>query len=139
MEVFQPYGKYVVIAAVAIVTIAIVLWIGTAVIVMRNTKGIPLAIQDFFSLVSENKIDEAYHSTSKNFQSVISRPQFNKLIKNYKFKQYQQTRLDMPQMQTANNSTLDATLVLKSGREIPLHFALLRINKEWKIDLMEIT
>ena len=139
MEFFQPYGKYVVIGIVAVVLIAIVLWIGTAFIVMRNTKGIPLAIQDFFNLISENKIDQAYRSTSENFQSIISRPQFNKLIKNYKFKQHQQTRLDMPQMQTANNSTLDATLILKSGREISLRFALVRLNKEWTIDLLKIT
>ena len=138
MDFFQPYGKYIAIGLAAIIAIAIVLWIGTAVIVMRNTKGIPLAINDFFKLIIENKIDEAYDSTTDNFQTRISKPQLNKLIKNYKFKQYQQTRFDMPQMQTANQSTLNATLILKSGREIPLQFALLRLNKEWKIDALRI-
>lgn len=137
MELLQPYGKYIVIGVAAVVGIAIILWIATAIIVMRNTKGIPLAINDFFNLIIENKIDEAYYSTSDNFQSRISKPQLNKLIKNYKFKQYQQTRFDMPQMQSANNSTLDATVVLKSGREIPLKFTVVRLNKEWKVDALD--
>lgn len=134
MELIQPYSKYIFIGIAAIVAIAVIFWLITAVIVMRNTKGIPLAINDFFSLIIENKVDEAYYSTTDNFQSRISKPQLNKLIKNYKFKQYQQTRFEMPQMQTANNSTLKATLVLKSSREIPLQFTLARIDRKWKID-----
>lgn len=139
MELLQPYSKYILTIVAAIVAIAIIFWLGTAIIVMRNTKGIPLAINDFLNLIVENKIDEAYNSTSDNFRSHVSKPQLNKLIKNYKFKQYQQTRFEMPQMQTANNSTLDTTLVLKSGREIPLRFALVRINKKWKIDALAVT
>lgn len=138
MELFQPYGKYIAIGLAIIVAIAIILWIGTVVIVMRNTKGIPQAINDFFNLIIENKIEEAYYSTTDNFQTRISQPQLNKLIKNYKFKQYQQTRLDIPQMRTASNATLNATLILKSGRKIPLQFTLLRLNQEWKIDSLKI-
>jgi len=139
MELLQPYSKYIWIGVIAIVAIAVILWLATAVIVMRNTKGIPLEINNFFDLVTENKIDEAYSSTSDRFRSQISKPQLNKLIKTYKFKQYYKTRLDMPQMQTANDSTLTATLILKSGREIPMQFALVRIDRQWKIDSLEIT
>jgi len=139
MEFIQPYSKYITIAVIAIIAIAAAFWLATVVIVMRNTKGIPLAINDFFDLITENKVDEAYNSASNNFRSQISKPQLNKLIKTYKFKQYQQTRLDIPQMQTANNSTLKATLILKSGREIPMHFALARIDREWKVDGLKMT
>ena len=139
MELLQPYSKYISIAVVAIIAIAVIFWLGTAIIVMRNTKGIPLEINNFFALITENKIDEAYNSATDNFRARISKPQLNKLIKTYKFKQHQQTRLDMPQMQTANDSTLKATLVLKSGREIPMQFTLARINREWKIDNLKIT
>ena len=139
MELLQPYSKYIWIGVIAIIAIAVILWIATAVIVMRNTKGIPLEINNFFDLITETKIDEAYNSTSDNFRSQISKPQLNKLIKTYKFKQYNKTRLDIPQMQTANDSTLKATLVLKSGREIPMQFTLVRINREWKIDSLKIT
>ncbi|MEO0928381.1 MAG: hypothetical protein AAFY63_21270 [Cyanobacteria bacterium J06643_13] len=138
MELLQPYSKYIIIGAGSLIAIAIIFWLGTAIIVMRNTKGIPLAINDFFNLIIENKINEAYYSTTDNFQSRISKPQLNKLIKNNKFKQYQQTRLDIPQMQSANNSMINGTLVLKSGREIPLQFALVRLKKEWKIDDLKI-
>ncbi|MEL6929989.1 MAG: hypothetical protein AAFO95_15305 [Cyanobacteria bacterium J06600_6] len=139
MEVLQPYSKYITIAVVAIIAIAVILWLGTAIIVMRNTKGIPLEINNFFDLITENKIDEAYNSTSDNFRSRISKPQLQKLIKTYKFKQYYKTRLDIPQMQTANDSTLKATLILKSGREIPMQFTLARINREWKVDNLTMT
>jgi len=139
MEFLQSYSKYIWIGIIAIIAIAVILWLGTAIIVMRNTKGIPLEINNFFDLITEAKVDEAYSSVSDNFRSQISKPQLNKLIKTYKFKQYYKTRLDIPQMQTANNSTLDATLILKSGREIPMQFTLVRINREWKIDGLRIT
>ena len=134
----QPYSKYIFIGLGGLVVLAVIFWLGTVIIVMRNTKGIPLAINDFFQLIIDNKIDEAYYSTSDNFQSQISKPQLNKLIKNYKFKQYQQTRLDIPQMQSANSSTLEGKLVLKSGREIPLQFSVVRINREWKVNNLKI-
>ena len=139
MELIQPYSKYIWFGVIAIIAIAIIIWLGAAVIVLRNTKGIPLEINNFFDLITDNKIDEAYSSTSDNFRSQISKPQLNKWVKTYKFKQYYKTRLDVPQMQTANDSTLKATLILKSGREIPMQFTLVRINREWKIDGLKIT
>ena len=138
MELLQPYSKYIFIGVGGLVVLAVIFWLGTVIIVMRNTKGIPLAINNFFKLIIENEIDEAYYSTSDNFRSRISKPQLNKLIKTYKFKQYQQTRLDIPQMQSANNSTLQGKLILKSGREIPLQFSVVRINKEWKVDGIKV-
>ena len=36
-----------------------------------------------------------------------------------------------------NVSTIDVTLILKSGREIPLKFNVARLNKEWQIDFLE--
>ena len=134
----QPYGKYILFGFGGLVVLAAIFWLGTAVIVLRNTRGIPLAINDFFNLIIDNKIDEAYYSTSDNFRSRISKPQLNKLIKTYKFKQHKQTRLDIPQMQSANNSTIQGKLVLTSGREIPLQFSLVRINKEWKVNDLKI-
>ena len=134
----QPYSKYILFGVGGLVVLAVIFWLGTAVIVLRNTRGIPLAINDFFNLIIDNKIDEAYYSTSDNFRSRISKPQLNKLIKTYKFKQHKQTRLDIPQMQSANNSTIQGKLVLTSGREIPLQFSLVRINKEWKVNDLKI-
>ena len=138
MELLQPYGKYVLIGLGVIAVLAILAWISVVVIVMRNTKGIPLVINDFFKLIIEDKIDEAYQSTTDNFQSRISKPQLRKLIKNKKFKQFKRVSLGIPKMDTGNTSTIDATLILNSGREIPLKFNVARQNKEWKIDLLEI-
>ncbi len=138
MELLQPYGKYILIALAAIASIAILVWVSVVVIVMRNTKGIPLVINNFFELISQDKIERAYLSTIDNFRSRISQPQFRKLIKNYKFKQYKRTSLGMPEMQTGNSSNIDAILILKSEREIPLKFNLARQNKEWKIDYLSV-
>ncbi len=138
MELLQPYGKYVLIGLGAIAVIAIFIWVSVVVIVMRNTKGIPLVINDFFKLIIEGKIDEAYRSTTDNFQSRMSKPQFRKLIKNKKFKQFKRTSLGIPKMDTGDSSTIDATLILNSGREIPLKFNVVRQNKQWKIDILEI-
>ena len=138
MELIQPYGKYVLIALGAIAIIAIIFWVSVVVIVMRNTKGIPLVVNDFFKLIIEDKIDEAYSTTTENFQSRISKPQFRKIVKNNKFKQFKRTRLDIPKMNTANSSTIDVTLILNSGREIPLRFDVVRQNKQWIVDTLEI-
>lgn len=138
MELLQPYGKYVLIGLGAIAIIAIFIWVSVVAIVMRNTKGIPLVINDFFKLIIEGKIDEAYRSTTDNFQSRMSKPQFRKLIKNKKFKQFKRTSLGIPKMDTGDSSTIDATLILNSGREIPLKFNVVRQNKQWKIDILEI-
>ncbi len=139
MELIQPYNKYILIGVATIIGVGIILWLSVVVVVMRNTKGIPIAISDFFQLILENKIDAAYRSTTDNFQSRISKPQFVKIIKKNKFKQYQRTLFGMPKMETGNNSILDVTLILKSGREIPLQFRVCRENKKWKIDSLEIT
>lgn len=138
MELLQPYGKYILIGLASIAGIAVLIWVSVVVIVMRNTKGIPLVINHFFELIAEDKIDEAYLSAADNFRSRISKPQFRKLIKNNKFKQYQRTSLGMPEMETGNNSKIDATLILKSGREIPLKISVVRQNRAWKIDFLEI-
>ena len=138
MELLQPYGKYILIGLGAIVAIAIIVWISVVAIVMRNTRGIPLVINDFLQLISEDKIDEAYRSTTNNFQNRISKPQYKKLIKNNKFKQFQRTSLGMPRMETGNSSTIEANLILKSGREIPVKFDVVRQNKQWKIDFLEV-
>lgn len=140
MEFLQSYGKYILIALVAIAGIALLVWVSIVVIVMRNTQGIPAVISDFFKLIIEDKINEAYGSTTDNFQSKISKPQFRKLIKNKKFKQYKRTLLAIPQMSEAgNSSTIDVTLILESGREIPLKFQIIRQNKQWKIDFLEVS
>ncbi|MCC0179535.1 hypothetical protein I4641_21480 [Waterburya agarophytonicola K14] len=139
MELLQPYGKYILISLSAIAGITILIWILVVAIVMRNTKGIPLVINDFLKLILENKIDLAYNSTTDNFHSRISKPQFRKLIKDKKFKQYQRTSLGIPKMETGDSATIDTTLILKSGREIPLRFNVVRQNKEWKINLLEIS
>ena len=138
MELLQSYGKYILIGLAAIAGITILVWVSVVVIVMRNTKGIPVVINNFFELIAEDKIDEAYLSTTGNFRNRISKPQFRKLIKNNKFKQYQRTSLGMPQMETGNSSNIDAVLILKSNREIPLRFNVARQSKEWKIDFLEI-
>lgn len=139
MELLQPYGKYILIGLAAIAVIAILIWISIVVIVMRNTQGIPMVISKFFELIIEDKIDELYNSTTDNFRRRISKPKLRKLIKNKKFKQYKRTLLAIPQMNEAgNNSTIDVTLILNSGREIPLQFNVVRQNKEWKIDFLEI-
>ncbi len=138
MELIQPYGRYILIGLGAIALIAAIIWGAIVVIVMRNTKGIPLAINDFFKLIVEDKIEEAYSSTTAEFQSRISKPQFRKLIKNKKFKQFKRTLLSIPKMDTANTSIIDVTLILNSGREIPLKFGVFRQDKQWKVDFLEV-
>ena len=137
MELLQPYGKYILIGLAAIVGIFIVVWLVVAVRVMTTTKGIPQAISNFFKLIIENKLDSAYKLTTKNYQRQTSKKQFTKFINQNKFRQYKSTRLGIPRV-TGDRANLDVTLILKSGREIPLKLGLLKQEQTWYVDLLEI-
>lgn len=137
VELWHVYGKYIASGVAAIVGLAILLWLLLVFSVMTTTQGVPKAISNFFKLIIEENTDRAYQLTTKNFQSKTSKKQFLKFIKTNKFSQYKRTLLAIPMVE-GDRADLDVTLILYSGKEIPLKISLLRQDKEWQIDLLEV-
>ena len=139
LELWHLYGKYILIGVAIIVGLVILSWLLLVFSVMTTTQGVPKAISNFFKLIIEEKTERAYQLTTKNFQSKTSKKQFLKFIKKNKFSQYKRTLLAIPIVE-GDRADLDVTLILYSGKEIPLKISLLRQDKDkdWQIDLLEV-
>lgn len=138
IETFQPYLTYIGIGIAVIIGIVLLLWLVLAVSVLFTTQGIPQAISNFFLLIIDGEIDQAYQLTTANFQAKTSKQQFIKFIKTNKFKDYKRTILGIPtDDENSQSQLIDITLILNSGQEIPLKIGLVKQEKDWKIDQLE--
>ncbi|MCL1473905.1 hypothetical protein [Argonema antarcticum] len=136
MESYQPFLTYLGIGTATIVVIVAIIWAFLAFRIFSLTKGLPQAITEFFTLISEEKIDQAYQLTTENFRTKTSKQQLIKFIKNNKIKQYKRSTMSIPKVED-NRHLLDIKLITSTGREIPLKMAFVRQAKEWRIDQLE--
>ena len=136
MDIFQPYIAYIAIGFGVILGTLLISWLALAIYFFRRSQGITNYITDFFSKIIEDELNEAYAMTTTNFQQQNSLQKFRKFIKTNQLKQYKRTSLAMPEIEGDKYST-DLTVILNSGREIPLKISLSQQNKEWKIDHLQ--
>jgi hypothetical protein len=73
MEKFQPYLSYLGIGLGSLVGILIVVWAIVAVTILLKTKGLPQAIGEFLTLISNGNITGAYQLTTENFKATTSK------------------------------------------------------------------
>lgn len=138
MESYQPFLTYLGIGTAALVVIIALIWAFFAFRIFSLTKGLPQAITEFFTLIAEDKIDQAYQLTTENFRTKTSKQQLLKFIKTNKLKQFKRTTMSIPKVED-NSHLLDINLITHTGREIPLKMAFIRQAKEWRIDQLETT
>lgn len=136
MESFQPFLTYLGIGTAAIVGVVALIWAFLAWRIFSLTQGLPKAIGEFFTLIAEDEIDQAYQLTTDNFRTNTSKQQFVKFIKNNKIKQYKRTLMSVPKV-AEDTHLLDIKLITNTGREIPLKMAFVRQEKQWLIDQLE--
>ena len=136
MESFQPVLSYLGIGIAVVIAIVLIIWLVLFVRIFFGTKGLPQAISNFFNLIAEGEIDQAYQLTTENFRAQTTKKQFLKFIKTNKIKQFQRTSMGMPTIQD-ENCTMEVTLITKSGIEIPLKMGLFRRDKDWQVDVLE--
>ena len=135
IESLQPYLKYFGIGILGIGGIVLILWLGFAIKIMRSTKGLPDAINNFFLYMAENKISKSYQMTTANYRKKVNRKTFNKFIKVNKFRTYKKTVLGIPNHNTeTNNQEISVTIVLESGKEIASTMKLIKKEKEWFVE-----
>jgi hypothetical protein len=140
IEIFQPYLKYLGIGALITLGIILLIWLGFSYLVMSTTQGIPTAINDFFSHLGTNDINQAYQLTTANFQARTSKKQFSKFIKIHNLKTYKRILLGIsPTKGEGEYQEIPIKIILQSGQEIPI---LINLTKQednnWQVDRFDL-
>ena len=135
METLQPYLSYLGIGAAIVGAIALLLWMGFAAMLSAATEGIPKLLGKFFNYLAMGDVETAYSLTSTRFQQSISPSQLQKLVRKHQIDKHKRMLLPVS-LPEGDAHTFDVTLVLTSGREIPISLELVRQGENWTIDAL---
>ena len=135
METLQPYLSYLGIGAAIVGAIALLLWMGFAAMLSAATEGIPKLLGNFFNYLAMGDVETAYSLTSARFQQSISPSQLQKLVRKHQIDKHKRMLLPVS-LPEGDAHTFDVTLVLTSGREIPISLELVRQGENWTIDAL---
>jgi hypothetical protein len=136
MEKFQPYLSYLGIGLGSLVGILIVVWAIVAVTILLKTKGLPQAIGEFLTLISNGNITGAYQLTTENFKATTSKKELTKFVKTHKLNKYTRTTMSIPTVE-GDRHCLDVTVITDTGKEIPLMMEFVKQEKTWKVEKMK--
>lgn len=126
------------------IAIAIGLVIGFAILlivlifgwIFYATKELPKVASTFFSLITQGKIVEAYHSTSIPFQASTSQADLVQFLQENALLNYLRFSWSSRSFKT-NQGSLEGTVTNKSGGKIPLKIHFIKENDTWKIYALE--
>lgn len=135
METLQPYLSYLGIGAAIFGAVALLLWMGFAAMLSTATEGIPELIGKFFNYLAMDDLETAYSLTSARFQQSISQPQMRKLVRSHQIDKHKRVLLPVS-IPEGDAYAFDITLILRSGREIPISLELVRQGENWMIDAL---
>ena len=135
METLQPYLSYFGIGAAVVGAIALLLWMGFAAMLSAATEGIPKLLGKFFNYLAMGDVETAYSLTSTRFQQSISPSQLQKLVRKHQIDKHKRMLLPVS-LPEGDAHAFDVTLVLTSGREIPISLELVRQGENWTIDAL---
>jgi hypothetical protein len=135
METLQPYLSYLGIGAAIVGAVALLLWIGFAAMLSTATEGIPELLGNFFNYLAMGDLKTAYSLTSARFQQSISQSQLQKLVRKHQIDKHKRLLLPVS-LPEGDACAFDVTLVLTSGREIPISLELVRQGENWMIDAL---
>jgi hypothetical protein len=135
METLQPYLSYLGIGVAIVGGIGLLLWIGFAAMLSAATEGIPKLLGKFFHYLAMGDLETAYSLTSARFQQSISPSQLQKLVRKHQIDKHKRLLLPVS-IPEGDAHAFDITLVLISGREIPILIELVRQGENWTIDAL---
>jgi hypothetical protein len=135
METLQPYLSYLGIGVATVGGIGLLLWIGFAAMLSAATEGIPKLLGKFFHYLAMGDLETAYSLTSARFQQSISPSQLQKLVRKHQIDKHKRLLLPVS-IPEGDAHAFDITLVLISGREIPILIELVRQGENWTIDAL---
>jgi hypothetical protein len=135
METLQPYLSYLGIGVAIVGGIGLLLWIGFAAMLSAATEGIPKLLGKFFHYLAMGDLETAYSLTSARFQQSISPSQLQKLVRKHQIDKHKRLLLPVS-IPEGDAHAFDITLILTSGREIPILIELVRQGENWTIDAL---
>lgn len=103
------------------------------VLVLWLTSGMTEATDEFFSLLKQDKVEEAYEMTSEEFQASTSQEEFKSFLSKTSLGEFQSADWNSRQRGSGGEGTLEGTVHTTSGGNIPITVKLIKENEEWKI------
>lgn len=96
------------------------------------TSGLPKAADEFFTLVGQGKIGEAYLATAAEFRAATSEEEFAAFLRESALGEY--ASASWPTRTIENNrGRLEGTVTTRAGGQIPVELDLVKEGDAWKI------
>jgi len=123
-----------------IFALVIVLLIGgCSAFFFAGSSGLNSAANDFFVLVSQDKLQEAYDSTSTAFQKSASLDVFEDFINQRQpFKDYASFSVHSWERETGEPASAEGTLTTTSGETYEINFNFVKEEGDWKVFNLDI-
>ena len=133
----KPKKKMPLILKILIVIVLIV--VAVVALAMFATQGLVTAVENHLALLKKGDIAAAYtQTTSKEFQNTLSQQEFQAFVQQYPFllrnKSYSFTNREF----NNNIGKVKGQLIAEDGAVVPIVFALVKENGQWKIISFEI-
>lgn len=120
-----------------------VLWIIVGAIVlifilaMIFTSGLPKVANTMFADIKAGKVEQAYTSTAKEFQTATTLDQFKTFVAWTKLANFQSASWTEREVNN-NQGILKGTVTLDDGAKLPFEINLIKEDGQWKIFTMNI-
>ncbi|MBE9039229.1 hypothetical protein IQ235_00265 [Oscillatoriales cyanobacterium LEGE 11467] len=136
MDAIQPYLIYIETGVGIAVGSVILAWVFFSLRFFLGTRKLTAVLTNFFELVVAGEIDRAYEMTSPKFKTRTPKAKFKKFLKSNKLDKYKRITMPVPD-RNRDTKTLDVSVVLSSGREVPLKADIIKKGNGWEIDILE--
>jgi hypothetical protein len=106
------------------------------VVVFTLTKGLPRSADEFFTLIRDGKVKDAYLSASREFQASASEADFEAFLKNSAIADFASATWSSRSI--ANNiGELEGSIKTRDGGVVPIKIKLVKEDGRWKIHAIE--
>ena len=133
----KPKKKMPLILKILIVIVLIV--VAVVALAMFATQGLVTAVENHLSLLKKGDIAAAYsQTTSKEFQNTLSQQEFQAFVQQYPFLLRNKSHSFTDREFNNNIGKVKGQLIAEDGAVVPIVFALVKENGQWKIISFEI-
>ena len=106
------------------------------VVALSLTKGLPRSADEFFTLIRDGKVKDAYLSASREFQASASEADFEAFLKNSSIGDYESATWSSRSI-TNNIGELEGSIKTRDGGVVPIKIKLVKEDGRWKIHAIE--
>jgi len=114
------------------ISVAVVVILLLILLIFGLTKGIVKSADQFFSLVKEGSIEEAYLSTAKEFQAATSEDELRDFLENSTLDEFESASWSSRSI-SGNTGKLEGSINTEAGGIIPVEIELVKEGGSWKI------